>query len=158
MTRSALKGNLKNGCIRLGKTLRGKGGLRPCIELRLSVFARSGRRRRCEKGRWHSSIAAPPLSSYGPCQYWTDSAQHAATRGTRPMSMYAPGPAQDAPRGLPGDLDPGEPCGVESAAWLEGRVSEASLIHIHTSSGSVAGSSRRSNQGHIPGWLEAITI
>ena len=119
MTRSALKGK-KNGCIRLGKTLRGKGGLRPCIELQLDVRAQSGWRQRRGKGSRHSSMAAPRLSSYGPCQYWTDSGQHAATRGTRPMSMYAPGPAQEAPRGLPGDLDPGEPCGVESAGWLEG--------------------------------------
>ena len=69
MTCSALKGK-KNGCIRRGKTLRGKGGLRPCIELRRSMSAHDlggggGVGREAGIAPW------PPLHcrhTYGPCK------------------------------------------------------------------------------------------
>ena len=86
----------KDGCIRLGKTL----AVHYRIEPRLSMFAddRDGG----GVGRKAGIAPWPPLHGCrhtGRAKYWTDSVQHAAAR--RPMSMYAPGPAREAPLELP---------------------------------------------------------
>ena len=77
--------------IRLGKTL----AVHYRIEPRLSMFAddRDGG----GVGRKAGIAPWPPLHCRhtGRAKYWTDSVQHAAAR--RPMSMYAPGPAREAP-------------------------------------------------------------
>ena len=105
-----------------------------CIELRLSTFAHH--RDGCGScvGMQAGIIPATPCT-------------HRPGKPCRRMRLHRHRQCGEDPSV---DLDPGQPCGVERAAWLDSGITEASSVHTQTPSGStVQESSRGSFQGAL---------